>query len=82
MFIVFTGLASGFLQHKLLNNHSVALSWQRLAIAGQVTEYVVHWYPVGHTDKIQWIRVLDTTANITGKFDQMIRVKSKLAGWF
>ncbi|XP_067230916.1 interleukin-12 receptor subunit beta-2 isoform X2 [Chanodichthys erythropterus] len=60
------GLASGFLPHKLLNNHSVALSWQRLAIAGQVTEYVVHWYPVGYTDRIQWIRVLDTTANITG----------------
>lgn len=73
MFIVFT-VRSGFPQqpHKLLNNHSVALSWQRAAIAGHRTEYVVHWYPVGDIEGIQWIRVLDTTANITGKFDWMI----------
>ncbi|XDV35711.1 hypothetical protein PO909_005605 [Leuciscus waleckii] len=59
---------SGFLQqpHKLLNNHSVALSWQQAAIAGHITEYVVHWYPVGDIEGIQWIRVLDTTAHITG----------------
>ncbi|XP_051752447.1 interleukin-12 receptor subunit beta-2 isoform X1 [Ctenopharyngodon idella] len=62
------GFASGFLPqpHKLLNNHSVALSWQRPAIADQKTEYVVHWYPVGYIERIQWIRVLNTTANITG----------------
>lgn len=78
MFVVFTGFASGFLPqpHKLLNNHSVALSWQRPAIADQKTEYVVHWYPVGYIERIQWIRVLNTTANITGKFDWMIRVKT------
>ncbi|KAG1938533.1 interleukin-12 receptor subunit beta-2 [Pimephales promelas] len=59
---------SGFLlqPHKLLNNHSVALSWQQPAIAGHRTEYVVHWYPVGDIEGIQWIRVLHTTANITG----------------
>ncbi|NP_001106977.1 interleukin-12 receptor subunit beta-2 [Danio rerio] len=59
-------LVSGFLSHKSLSNHSIALSWPRLAIAGNITEYVVHWYPVGDIEEIQWIRVVDTKANITG----------------
>uniref|UniRef100_A0A8C0Y0A3 Interleukin 12 receptor, beta 2a n=1 Tax=Cyprinus carpio carpio TaxID=630221 RepID=A0A8C0Y0A3_CYPCA len=60
----FPGLVSGFLSHRTLNNYSVALFWHKLAIAG--TEYVVHWYPVGNIEAIQWIRVVDTTAHITG----------------
>ncbi|XP_059426915.1 interleukin-12 receptor subunit beta-2-like [Carassius carassius] len=60
----FPGLVSGFLSHRPLNNHSVALSWHKPAIAG--TEYVVHWYPVGNIEAIQWIRVVDSTAHITG----------------
>ncbi|XP_016335822.1 interleukin-12 receptor subunit beta-2-like [Sinocyclocheilus anshuiensis] len=60
----FPGLVSGFLSHRPLNNHSVALFWHKLAIAS--TEYVVHWYPVGNIEAIQWIRVVDTTAHITG----------------
>ncbi|XP_043097614.1 interleukin-12 receptor subunit beta-2 isoform X2 [Puntigrus tetrazona] len=58
------GLFSGFTQQRPLNNHSVALFWQKLAIAGP--EYVVHWYPVGNIEAIQWIRVAGITANITG----------------
>ncbi|KAF4112282.1 interleukin-12 receptor subunit beta-2 isoform X2 [Onychostoma macrolepis] len=60
----FPGLVSGLVSHRPLNNHSVALFWHKLAIAG--TEYVVHWYPVGNIEAIQWIRVVDTTAHITG----------------
>ncbi|KTG47911.1 hypothetical protein cypCar_00001743 [Cyprinus carpio] len=66
----FPGLVSGFLSHRTLNNYSVALFWHKLAIAG--TEYVVHWYPVGNIEAIQWIRVVDTTAHITGKFNWMV----------
>uniref|UniRef100_A0A9J8BVJ8 Interleukin 12 receptor, beta 2a n=3 Tax=Cyprinus carpio TaxID=7962 RepID=A0A9J8BVJ8_CYPCA len=58
------GLHTGLLSHKPLNNHSIALFWPKFDIAG--TEYVVHWYPVGNIEGIQWIRVVDTTAHITG----------------
>ncbi|KAI7807683.1 putative interleukin-12 receptor subunit beta-2 [Triplophysa rosa] len=50
---------------RILSNKSIALFWPMIAIAGNRTEYVVHWYPVGAKEKIQWIRVVDTTANIT-----------------
>ncbi|XP_016431571.1 interleukin-12 receptor subunit beta-2-like [Sinocyclocheilus rhinocerous] len=60
----FPGLVTGLLSHRPLNNHSIALFWPKLDIAG--TEYVVHWYPVGNIEGIQWIRVVDTTAHITG----------------
>lgn len=70
MLFVFAGLVSGLVSHMPLNNHSVALFWHKLAIAG--TEYVVHWYPVGKIEAIQWIRVVDTTAHITGKFNWMV----------
>uniref|UniRef100_A0A672MVD2 Interleukin-12 receptor subunit beta-2-like n=1 Tax=Sinocyclocheilus grahami TaxID=75366 RepID=A0A672MVD2_SINGR len=60
----FPGLVKGLLSHRPLNNHSIALFWPKLDIAG--TEYVVHWYPVGNIEGIQWIRVVDTTAHITG----------------
>ncbi|XP_067315993.1 interleukin-12 receptor subunit beta-2 [Pseudorasbora parva] len=58
---------SGFLQQpQLSNNHSVDLSWQKPDIADHTSEYVVHWYPVGDIEGIQWIRVQGTTAKITG----------------
>ncbi|XP_052455675.1 interleukin-12 receptor subunit beta-2 isoform X1 [Carassius gibelio] len=60
----FPGLVAGLLSHRPLNNHSIALFWPKLDIAG--TEYVVHWYPVGNIEGIQWTRVVDTTAHITG----------------
>ncbi|XP_056606599.1 interleukin-12 receptor subunit beta-2 [Triplophysa dalaica] len=50
---------------RILSNESIALFWPMLAITGKRTEYVVHWYPVGAKEKLQWIRVVDTTANIT-----------------
>ncbi len=77
---MFTDPASGFVSHRPLNNHSAALFWRNLAIAG--TEYVVHWYPVGNIEAIQWIRVVDTTAHITGKFNWMVWVEKNQIGWF
>ncbi|KAA0712969.1 Interleukin-23 receptor [Triplophysa tibetana] len=58
----------GFVQgvaSRILSNESIALFWPMLAITGKITEYVVHWHPVGAKEKLQWIRVVDTTANIT-----------------
>ncbi|XP_073708492.1 interleukin-12 receptor subunit beta-2 [Garra rufa] len=60
----FAGLVSVSLSHSPLNNHSIALSWTKFANAG--TKYVVHWYPVENREGIQWIRVVDNKAHITG----------------
>ncbi|XP_051996821.1 interleukin-12 receptor subunit beta-2-like isoform X1 [Xyrauchen texanus] len=60
------GLVSGFVSHNTLNNHSIALFWSTLAIATHRTEYVLHWYPVGRRDRLEWIRVVDTKAIIRG----------------
>ncbi|KAK2889271.1 hypothetical protein Q8A67_014646 [Cirrhinus molitorella] len=58
------GLVSVSLSHSPLNNHSIALSWTKFANA--VPPYVVHWYPVENIEGIQWIRVANTKAHITG----------------
>uniref|UniRef100_W5KW27 Interleukin 12 receptor, beta 2a n=1 Tax=Astyanax mexicanus TaxID=7994 RepID=W5KW27_ASTMX len=52
--------------HQILNDSSIALSWQRPNNAPE--EYLVEWYPVERKEQLQWIRVerhLHTT-NITG----------------
>lgn len=62
---------------RIISNESIALFWPMLAITGKRTEYVVHWYPVGAKEKLQWIRVVDTTANITGKFNVICSINIK-----
>lgn len=66
MYFVFAGFVQRIMS-RILSNNSIALFWPMLATAGSRTEYVVHWYPVGAKEKLQWIRLVDTTANITGK---------------
>ncbi|TRY77659.1 hypothetical protein DNTS_005804, partial [Danionella cerebrum] len=59
---------SSLQSYNILNHHSIALFWPKLAIGSNSTEYVVHWHPVGDKGTIQWIKVFDVAANITGKF--------------
>nr|XP_055070079.1 interleukin-12 receptor subunit beta-2 [Misgurnus anguillicaudatus] len=51
---------------QILSNDSIALFWTKPAIAGPKTEYVVHWYAVGDKEKLWWIRVMNTSIDITG----------------
>uniref|UniRef100_A0A8B9L2N9 Interleukin 12 receptor, beta 2a n=1 Tax=Astyanax mexicanus TaxID=7994 RepID=A0A8B9L2N9_ASTMX len=64
--LYFAGSLRYTVSHQILNDSSIALSWQRPNNAPE--EYLVEWYPVERKEQLQWIRVerhLHTT-NITG----------------